>query len=90
MCNKILKVRNSCVGVEFLTFDLFLRSKAVKKLMGNEFCTPIIFIDPIERQIRFLALVLFDSNLLELKQYISYSKQDLIGLLRIIGMIKTK
>ena len=30
MCNKILKVRNSCVGVKF-----FLHAKAVPKLIGN-------------------------------------------------------
>ena len=34
MCNKILKVINSLVGVEFLTFNVLLRTKSEQKVIG--------------------------------------------------------
>ena len=57
--NNLLKVRNSCVcGVEFLTFNILLNTKAEPKLFG----TPRIFMNPIKtgfsiRKIQFTILV---------------------------------
>ena len=41
-------VRNSFVWVGFPTFDIFLHTKAVPKVIGNCFCTEIIFNNPIK------------------------------------------
>ena len=50
MCNKILKDRNSGVPVcgEFLTCNILLPNKAVQKLTGNLFFTPIILKNQIK------------------------------------------
>ena len=36
------------VGVEYLTFDILLHVKSKQNVIGNSFCTPIIFQNPLQ------------------------------------------
>jgi hypothetical protein len=37
-----------CVGEGYLTFDNLLYTKSEQKAIGNLFCTPIIFTNPLK------------------------------------------
>ena len=38
-----------CVGIEFLAFDVILRIKSEQKVIGNLFCAPMIFKNPLKK-----------------------------------------
>ena len=37
-----------CVDVDYLTFDILLHSKSEQKVIGNQLCSPIIFLNPLK------------------------------------------
>ena len=57
MCNKDIKgyIFVCMLGVEFLTFNIFLHAKSEQKVGGNWFCAPIIFNNPVEKSHIFLV-----------------------------------
>ena len=75
------------MGVDYLPFDILLNAKS-EKVIGNTFCTPIIFKNPLKtcffiKKYTFYNLrrVRFDCNI-----YFLFEKQAFNGLLKVIGI----
>ena len=74
-----------CVRVDFLTFNIVLHNKALPKLTGDFFLTPIIIKNQIKAIFKFskYCLQFFCSRL-----NFFFQKQAKIGLLKSIGIPK--
>ena len=70
-----------CVGVEILAFDVLLRIESKQKAIGNWFCAPIIFKNPLKP-----GFTICVGRVWIVIRYFLFEKHAFNKLLRVIGI----
>ena len=76
------------VGEEFLAFNVLLHTKSRQQVIGNWFCTTIIFKNPLKTgfSIRNIPITICVVRVWIVTGYFLFEKQTFDGLLKIIGI----
>ena len=79
MCNRIKGFKIRVCGEEFLTFNIYLRIKAVQKVIVNWFCTPIIFKTPVKTgfSMRIIPITIYVGRVRIVKEYFFFEKYSI-------------
>ena len=77
-----------CMWVEFLTFNILLYTKSVPNVIGDWFCTPKMFKNPIKTgfSVRNILFTICFWCLWIVNEYFLFEKQAFHGLLKVIGI----
>ena len=71
------------VGVQYLTFEILLHAKSEQKVIGNQFCTPILIKASFGLRNMLLTICI---GCVWIVIYFLFEKQAFYGLLKVIGI----